>query len=225
VQLLVDSGAIRPDQVDAIPQNVIMQALGTQPNVEAVLTGVKLCRDDHLLICSDGLSNKLNADEMLEIVSQEKDLDAVCDQLVSAANERGGEDNITVIVARFEGDTIRPEAECESIEDIRESLATSPLTLPDDLDNGLLEPELSSSGAHDNEAISETPASTGVSLSNEGEAFQFVRGRRKARMSFLPILVTAIISLLMVAAVAYVFSIYLKQSAITPGPVQGTPGK
>jgi len=103
-QMLLDSGAIRPEQAASVPQNVIMQALGTQPTVNVVLTAVDLCRDDCLLLCSDGLSNKIDAHEMYQAVREAADLQDACKSLVERANERGGEDNITVIIARFEGE-------------------------------------------------------------------------------------------------------------------------
>ncbi|HKG21101.1 MAG TPA: Stp1/IreP family PP2C-type Ser/Thr phosphatase [Blastocatellia bacterium] len=103
-QMLLDSGAIRPEQAASVPQNVIMQALGTQPTVNVVLTSVELCRDDCLLLCSDGLSNKIDAHEMYQAVRESPDLQAACKSLIETANERGGEDNITVIIARLEGD-------------------------------------------------------------------------------------------------------------------------
>src|SRR6185369_1109440 len=93
VQMLVDSGAITAEQMDSVPQNVIMQALGTQPTVKVAMTAVQLCRNDCLLLCSDGLSNKIDPHEMKVTVDQKKDLSAACRWLIETANERGGEDN------------------------------------------------------------------------------------------------------------------------------------
>ena len=103
-QMLLDTGAIRPEQAASVPQNVIMQALGTQPTVNVVLTSVELCRGDCLLLCSDGLSNKIDAHEMYQKIKESADLSSACKSLIETANERGGEDNITVIIARFEGE-------------------------------------------------------------------------------------------------------------------------
>ncbi len=114
-QMLVDSGAIQPDQIGSVPQNVIMQALGTQPTVKVALTGVKLFRNDSLLVCSDGLSNKIKAPEMREIVEKSDSLTIACRRLVEIANERGGEDNITVIVARFDGEALHTATDTNSI--------------------------------------------------------------------------------------------------------------
>lgn len=114
-QMLVDSGAIAPEQVSSVPQNVIMQALGTQPTVKVALTAVELCRNDGLLICSDGLSNKIQAAEMRETAQSSSDLTAACRRLVEIANERGGEDNITVIIARFDGEALQTGTDSSSI--------------------------------------------------------------------------------------------------------------
>jgi protein phosphatase len=102
-QMLVDSGAIKPEQIESVPQNVIMQALGTQPAVHVALTSVELHRNDHLVLCSDGLSGKIKAEEMRRVVQECSDLMTACRLLVDLANERGGEDNITVVLAHFDG--------------------------------------------------------------------------------------------------------------------------
>jgi protein phosphatase len=104
VQMLMDYGVIRPDQVNQVPPNVIMQALGTQPDVKVSMTAVRLADRDCLLLCSDGLSNKMNADELRKTVIKTEALNSACSDLVSTANQRGGEDNITVVLARFSGD-------------------------------------------------------------------------------------------------------------------------
>jgi len=114
-QMLIDSGAILPEQAASVPQNVIMQALGTQPTVKVAMTAVQLCRNDCLLLCSDGLSNKIDPHEMKVTVDQKKDLSAACRWLIETANERGGEDNITVVIARFDGDALATANEVKSI--------------------------------------------------------------------------------------------------------------
>jgi protein phosphatase len=114
-QVLIDAGAIQPDQASSVAQNLIMQALGTSPTVQVAMTMVELCKNDHLILCSDGLSNKLSADEMREIAQQEKNLASACSRLIGLANERGGEDNITVIVARFDGEELHSAADSNSI--------------------------------------------------------------------------------------------------------------
>lgn len=104
-QILLESGAIKADQASSVPQNVIMQALGTSPVVQTAITAVEFFKNDYLLLCSDGLSNKVSAEEMKAAVL-EMDLPSACRKLIELANERGGEDNITVVVARFDGDSL-----------------------------------------------------------------------------------------------------------------------
>jgi protein phosphatase len=114
-QMLVDSGAIKPEQMDSVPQNVIMQAMGTQPAVKVAMTAVQLFRNDCLVICSDGLSNKIPPNELREMIHGVADLTEACRLLIDKANERGGEDNITVIIARFDGEALYSASEGGSI--------------------------------------------------------------------------------------------------------------
>jgi protein phosphatase len=114
-QMLVDSGAIKPEQMDSVPQNVIMQALGTQQAVKVAMTAVELYRNDCLLMCSDGLSNKVPPDELRDTVAEIEDLSEACGALIAKANERGGEDNITVVIARFDGEALHSASEAKSI--------------------------------------------------------------------------------------------------------------
>lgn len=116
VQLLMDAGAIRPDQASQIPNNVILQALGTRPDVVVAMTSIDLCAMDYLLLCSDGLSNKVSSEEMRDIlVRHEFDLAGACRSLIELANARGGEDNITAVVARFDGTALSSASEGRSI--------------------------------------------------------------------------------------------------------------
>ena len=114
-QMLVDSGAIKPEQMESVPQNVIMQAMGTQPAVKVAMTAVELFRNDCLVICSDGLSNKIPPNELREMIQGVEDLTEACRLLIDKANERGGEDNITVIIARFDGEALYSASESSSI--------------------------------------------------------------------------------------------------------------
>jgi len=99
-QSLLDHGVITQDKGSAF-KNVLIQALGTLPVVRVVLTSVEIRHDDHLLICSDGLSNKVTSDEISLVVQQSANLTDSCMRLIEIANERGGEDNISVILARI----------------------------------------------------------------------------------------------------------------------------
>jgi PPM family protein phosphatase len=110
VQQLVDVGQITEEDAEThMFRNVILQALGAQSDLSPVTSRVRLQRGDILLLCSDGLSGKLRAEEIREIVARAGgDLATACDQLVAEANARGGEDNITVVLARFDGEDLQP---------------------------------------------------------------------------------------------------------------------
>jgi serine/threonine protein phosphatase PrpC len=116
VQQLVDVGQISEQEAEThMFRNVILQALGAQPELQPVTGLVRVFRDDLLLLCSDGLSGKLRAEDMLRIVrDSDGDLARACEALVDEANERGGEDNITVVLARLTGDDL-PAADTNSI--------------------------------------------------------------------------------------------------------------
>ncbi|MEW6128724.1 MAG: PP2C family serine/threonine-protein phosphatase [Acidobacteriota bacterium] len=115
VQALLDSDMIQPDQAHLIPQNVILQALGTQPAVSVVMTEMELCQGDLLLVCSDGLSNKIRDEEMPRVIGETDNLKAAGTRFIEVANERGGEDNITVIVAAFSGADLKATTQTKRI--------------------------------------------------------------------------------------------------------------
>lgn len=106
VQQLVDVGQISEEEAEThMFRNVILQALGAQTELTPATARIQLRDGDVLLLCSDGLSGKLRNEEIRQIVAESSDnLAAACSALVAAANERGGEDNITVVLARFTGD-------------------------------------------------------------------------------------------------------------------------
>jgi PPM family protein phosphatase len=108
VQQLVDVGQISEEEAEThMFRNVILQALGAQPDLAPVTGLVRVYRDDLLLLCSDGLSGKLRGDDIQQIVAaSDGDLARACEALVNEANDRGGEDNITVVLARLTGDDI-----------------------------------------------------------------------------------------------------------------------
>jgi len=108
VQQLVDVGQISESEAEThMFRNVILQALGAQSEVTPVTGKIRLRQGDLVLLCSDGLSGKLRADDIQQIVlNSGGDLSKACDALIDEANHRGGEDNITVVLARFEGDDL-----------------------------------------------------------------------------------------------------------------------
>lgn len=105
VNQLIEAGQLTEAEAETFEHNnIILQALGTADTVQVDLTFVELRRGDTLLICSDGLSGMVRLDEIREVLlSIREPLDA-CKVLTDKANEAGGHDNITVIVAKFEGE-------------------------------------------------------------------------------------------------------------------------
>jgi protein phosphatase len=107
VQQLVDVGQISEAEAEThMFRNVILQALGAQSEVTPVTGRIRLRRGDMLLLCSDGLSGKLRAEDIQNIVVSNPELSRACNELIAEANARGGEDNITVVLARFEGNEL-----------------------------------------------------------------------------------------------------------------------
>lgn len=133
VQLLLDSGALTKEEAEAYPhKNIILQAMGQQEKVSVALGKLALRRSDRLLICSDGLSNKVTPDEMKEAVLSGEPLDVVCKKLVALANERGGEDNCTVILAQAEGPGLQPFRDAERVTQTFEVVKEGPGAPADD---------------------------------------------------------------------------------------------
>lgn len=112
VQQLVDVGQISESEAEThMFRNVILQALGAQSEVAPVTGRIRLRQGDVLLLCSDGLSGKLRSEDIQQIVvNSQGDLAKACDHLIDEANNRGGEDNITVVLARFQGDDLEAPA-------------------------------------------------------------------------------------------------------------------
>ncbi|HET9957454.1 MAG TPA: protein phosphatase 2C domain-containing protein [Polyangiaceae bacterium] len=102
-ELMVEAGMLRRDQINNfVYRNLVLQALGTRPEVQVGLTRVRLCEGDRLLLCSDGLSGQLSDEEMAHIIQRSGDVRWVCQALIDAAKSTGGPDNITVVVAIVE---------------------------------------------------------------------------------------------------------------------------
>jgi protein phosphatase len=112
VQQLVDVGQISESEAEThMFRNVILQALGAQSDVAPVTGRIRLRQGDVLLLCSDGLSGKLRAEDIQQIVVNSQDnLAKACEHLIEEANNRGGEDNITVVLARFQGEDLEEPA-------------------------------------------------------------------------------------------------------------------
>jgi protein phosphatase len=111
VNQLIEAGQLTEAEAETFEHNnIILQALGTADTVQVDLTYCVLRQGDTLLLCSDGLSGMVRFDEIREaLLSVPEPLDA-CKVLTDRANQAGGHDNITVIVAKFDGPGISPMA-------------------------------------------------------------------------------------------------------------------
>ncbi len=83
-------------------RHVLTRALGVRGHVEPDLAELTLARGDLFVLCSDGLTNHLEDHEIAKLSGASDDLEACCAALIELANQRGGEDNITVALARCE---------------------------------------------------------------------------------------------------------------------------
>jgi len=103
VARLVDIGQLSPEQARVHPQrNMIYRSLGTDPAVEVDLVSQSLAPGDLLLLCSDGLNTHVEDAELAQLAQEEGSLARACERLVALANQRGGKDNISVVIARVQ---------------------------------------------------------------------------------------------------------------------------
>lgn len=98
----VQAGALTPEEAAVHPQrNVITRSLGNRLDVRVDRAIYDLHRGDILVLCTDGLTNVVSDAEIQRTVLANRDSQEVCESLVRLANERGGPDNITVLIARL----------------------------------------------------------------------------------------------------------------------------
>ena len=99
VQMMVDRGELTPELARNYPgKNFITRAIGTEPVVDCDLFHHKVDRGDYMLLCSDGLSNMMDAQEILFEVVHGFNKQLCCQRLTDIAKNRGGPDNITSIL-------------------------------------------------------------------------------------------------------------------------------
>ena len=100
----IQSGVISADQARSHPlRNVVTRALGGRADLAVDMQTRKMQEGDVLLICSDGLTTMVSDEDIERVLREaEGDVEKGASDLVAAANERGGEDNITVVLLKFE---------------------------------------------------------------------------------------------------------------------------
>ncbi|MCP4344982.1 MAG: serine/threonine-protein phosphatase [Desulfobacterales bacterium] len=102
---LIEHMKKRPEDIPSKAWHTLIQAVGVTENMSPELTELELNTGDILLICSDGLSDMLNDGEIEELVQKYKGrmFNSIADALVEAANNKGGIDNITVVLMKYRG--------------------------------------------------------------------------------------------------------------------------
>ncbi len=119
VNQLIEAGQLTEEEAENFEHaNIILQALGTQDSVQVDLTFADLRRGDKIVMCSDGLSGMVRNDDIRTILRTTTSPEAACDKLIEMANQAGGHDNVTVVVAEFGGDGL-PEPTAEDIESLK----------------------------------------------------------------------------------------------------------
>lgn len=97
----VRMGILAKEDVEFFPyKNVITRACGLSDEVEVDIQFIEVEAGDLFIMCSDGLSDMVRDADLLSIIEQEEDLAQLCRKLVERANQNGGDDNITIILAK-----------------------------------------------------------------------------------------------------------------------------
>jgi len=102
VSRLVELGQLTPEEAAKHPRkSELQQALGGRPDVEPLVYDSTLKQGDWVIVCSDGLSNHVSAEEMKEMLQSEAaSAETAARRLVNLANLHGAVDNVTVVVIR-----------------------------------------------------------------------------------------------------------------------------
>jgi protein phosphatase len=103
VEEQVKAGVLdRANSLQSEQQNILLRALGREPDVDVDVSEVPVQPGDYLLLCSDGLTRMVPETVMSETIAKLRDPQAICRSLVDAANGNGGADNVTVVVAEIQ---------------------------------------------------------------------------------------------------------------------------
>lgn len=101
VNELIRSGEITKEEGDYHPQrNIVTQSIGVTPDVGYELSEIQTHSIDGLMLCSDGLTNMVSHEELVNYFNSQANVEDLAVTLINAANEAGGRDNITIIIVR-----------------------------------------------------------------------------------------------------------------------------
>ena len=114
VNQLIEAGQLTEEEAEAFEHsNIILQALGTTEEVTVDLTFLELRKGDRVMLCSDGLCGLVHSEMMKEVLQGTPSLTDAAAKLIQMANAGGGHDNITVIIADFDGEGLAEVGEAK----------------------------------------------------------------------------------------------------------------
>ncbi|MDF2606917.1 MAG: protein phosphatase [Bacillales bacterium] len=103
VNELIKHGELSPEDAEHHPRrNILLRALGTESKVNADYATYSIDEKNMLLLCSDGLTNKVCNEDILNILIDNQDIETKALNLITKANDNGGEDNISLVIIDFE---------------------------------------------------------------------------------------------------------------------------
>ena len=168
---LIEAGAMTPEDAKAFEHaNIILQALGVQDRVDVVMSQVSLRKGDVVVLCSDGLHGPVSDQEIQDILTSEPDLKKAGEGLLQKALERDGPDNITVVLARFDGAGLADPTPNDRVGFVgydpgREEVSLSGATPTPDEANAPSRPNSGESATVTTAAIDETTEETNIPTS------------------------------------------------------------
>lgn len=113
VNALVQSGQITKDEAQSHPRkNVVLKALGTEEQLEPDIRTLELEQGNKILMCTDGLTDKVLDAELQEIIQSSNDIETAGENMIESANDRGGDDNITLILLHHDSHMKEGESSC-----------------------------------------------------------------------------------------------------------------
>jgi protein phosphatase len=126
VERLVEEGRLTPMEAEIHPQrSILTRAIGVEGDVQVDQGSIEARPGDRLLLCSDGLTGMVGEPEIQRILEEQEQPQAAADALVNAANEAGGQDNITAVVIDVIDDGAIPASTA-----VTETVRTAPAEIP-----------------------------------------------------------------------------------------------
>lgn len=127
-EMLSQTGSFEGKLPSENTRNIILQSMGGQEKIHVAVTTLEVQLGDYLLLCSDGLSNMLTSAEICKLISESPNLERAGAKMIDLAKERGADDNITVVVANFEGAALLKTNNRSITQSIEVLTAFNPLT-------------------------------------------------------------------------------------------------